>query len=190
MMRRHSIHPFAHAFRPGTAWGTTLVVLALLAPFVAQAQTPPCVNNVRCDATETASNGDFILIHSFAANCGDGVATIVITVNGGSHFVNAVPPGGTAEFDTVFVFSCTPGAQTVWTVTAVAQNAGGTSQSVSSTCSTTCAPPTNIGTLHCNDPNGKTMNIGNFVTIKGVVTELSFTDHAVWLYVYAGVVGI
>src|SRR5262249_32475086 len=195
MMRRHSIHPFAHPFRPGTAWGTALVVLALLAPFVAQAQTPPCVNNVRCDATETASNGDFILIHSYAANCGDRIEEIVITLSGpggtiGSHAFPLLP-GDQAEFDTVFVFSCTPpGAQTVWTVTAVAQNAGGTSQSVSSTCSTTCAPATNIGTLHCDDPSGNTLNIGKYLTITGVVTELSFTATAVRMYVEDATGGI
>src|SRR5215471_19366793 len=102
MMRRHSIHPFAHAFRPGTAWGTALVVLALLAPFVAQAQTLPCVADVRCEATTPAENGQTIIIRSYAANCGDRIEEIVITLSGpggtiGSHAINLLP-GDQAEF--------------------------------------------------------------------------------------------
>ena len=194
MMRRHSIHPFAYVFPAGIACGTALVVLALLAPSVARAQTPPCADSVRCEATTTAYNGQSILIRSYARNCGDGVATIVITLSGpsgviGSHAITTLA-GTFVEFDTVFVISCAPGAQTVWTVSAVAQNASGTSQPVSSTCSTTCAKPPDIGIFHCNDASGNNLNIGKSVTIGGVVTELSFTATAVRMYVQDATGGI
>jgi len=168
------------------------ILVFVAAPVVAQAQTPPCADSVRCEATKTASNGQVIIIRSYARNCGDGVATIVITLNGRSHYINGVPAGGFAEADTALPVSCTPGGEAVWAVSAVAQNASGTSQPVSSTCSTTCVNPstTAIGTLHCNDSSGNNLNIGNSVTITGVVTEVSFTATAVRMFVQDATGGI
>src|SRR5262249_37472117 len=125
----------------------------------------PCVNNVSCTAPGTACDGDQITVKAFASNCSSGSEDIVITLNGHDHIANNVAPGGQAQIDTSFTFSCTPGQPTQWNVSAVGKNVCGTTAPVTSSCSTLCKSPPCVDNVTCSAPGSACS--GDQVTIKG-----------------------
>src|SRR5262249_51878102 len=107
-------------------------------------KTPPCVDNVSCQVPASACSNSPILLKGFAHNCGDRNDAVTLTVQGpGGSIIGSrtftVAAGGQAEFDTTITLTCTPGAGTTYTVTAVASNDCGTSAPVASSgCTVQC----------------------------------------------------
>jgi hypothetical protein len=152
--------------------GSPIVVNSDTARATVTCKSKPCVTNVHCSSPDNACNGDQITVKGFADNCGDRPADIVITLNGHDHVINNVAAGGTAEFDTTFTFSCTPGGQpTQWSISAVAKNDCGTSAPGSSTCSTGCGVLPCV-TLQCI-PGDTTVTVGDAYTVRFTATNCS-----------------
>src|SRR5262249_58429578 len=119
---------------PGTALTDTATATVTCLP-------KPCVNNVSCTAPGTACDGDQITVKAFASNCSSGSEDIVITLNGHDHIANNVAPGGQAEFDTLFKFSCTSGRSTQWKLSGGGKNGGGPASPARATGPATAAGP-------------------------------------------------
>jgi hypothetical protein len=84
---------------------------------------PPCVELTANPNPTSACPGDPITISGTVKNCSTDSETIVVTVAGTQVFNQVVPVGATAAWTTqVTMPQCTAGAQSSFTVQAVATN--------------------------------------------------------------------